>query len=75
VEWLVWPVYGGRGLRRRWHAALWANADELVLGLGQGPAGAYGRGLGGFYSRGRGRGLGVGTARGCARGRSAEGML
>jgi hypothetical protein len=21
-EWLVWPVYGGRGLRGRWHFAL-----------------------------------------------------
>jgi hypothetical protein len=31
---LAWPVYGGRGLRGRWHAVLWANADELVLGLG-----------------------------------------
>jgi hypothetical protein len=21
-EWLAWPVYGGRGLRGRWHAVL-----------------------------------------------------
>jgi hypothetical protein len=26
-------------LRGRWHAVLWANADELVLGLGQGRGG------------------------------------
>jgi hypothetical protein len=37
--WLAWPVYGGRGLRGRWHAVLWANAGELVLGLGQGGEG------------------------------------
>jgi hypothetical protein len=74
-EWLVWPVYGGRGLRGRWHAALWANTGELVLGLGQGCAGVYGRGRGGFYSRGRERARGVGTTQGCARGRSAEGVL
>ena len=74
-EWLVRPIYGGRGLRGRWHAALWANAGELELGLGQGHAGVYGRGRGGFYSHGRGRGRGVGTARGCARGWSAEGVL
>jgi hypothetical protein len=35
----------------------------------------YGRGRDGFYSRRRGRGCGVGTVRGCARGRSAEGVL
>jgi hypothetical protein len=29
---LAWPVYGGHGLRDRWHAVLWANAGELVLG-------------------------------------------
>jgi hypothetical protein len=73
--WLVWPVYGGRGLRGRWHFALWANTGELVLGLGQGRAGVYGRGRGGFYSYGRGHGRRVGTARGCARGRSVEGVL
>jgi hypothetical protein len=74
-EWLVWPVYGGRGSCGRKHAALWANAGELVLGLGQGCAGVYGRGRGGFYSRGRGRGHGVGTAWGCPRGLSARGVL
>jgi hypothetical protein len=58
-------------LRGRWHAVLWANADELELELGQGRAGVYGRARGVFYSRGRG----VGTALGFARGRSAEGML
>ena len=73
--WLVWPVYSGRGLRGRWHAVLWANAGELVLGLGQGRAGVYGRGRGGFYSRGRGRGREVGAAQGYACGRSAEGVL
>jgi hypothetical protein len=31
---LAWPVYGGRGLHDRWHAVLWANASELVLGQG-----------------------------------------
>jgi hypothetical protein len=31
---LAWPVYGGRGLRGRWHAVLWANTGELVLGQG-----------------------------------------
>jgi hypothetical protein len=62
-EWLAWPVYGGRGLRGRWHAVLWENAGELGLGLGQGHVGVYGRGWCGFYSRGRGRGCGV-TRRG-----------
>jgi hypothetical protein len=52
-EWLVWPVYGGCGLRGRWHFALWATVGELKLGLGQGRAGVYGRGRGGFYSHGR----------------------
>jgi hypothetical protein len=70
-EWLVWPVYSGHGLRGRWHAVLRANAGELVLGLGLGCEGVYGRDRGGFYSRGRG----VGTVRGCARGLSAEGVL
>jgi hypothetical protein len=74
-EWLVWLVYSGRGLRGRWHAALWANFGELELGLGQGHAGVYGQGRGGFYCRGRGCGRGVGTAWGCLRGRSAEGVL
>jgi hypothetical protein len=41
-EWLVWPVYGGRGLRCHWHAVLWANAGELELELGQGRAGGGG---------------------------------
>jgi hypothetical protein len=54
--WLVWPVYGGRVLRGRWHGVLWANAGELVLGLGQGGAGVYGWDRGGLYSRGRGCG-------------------
>jgi hypothetical protein len=62
-------------LRGRWHTVLWANAGELELELGQGRAGLYGRGRGSFYSRERGRGRGVGTAQGCARGRSAEGVL
>jgi hypothetical protein len=74
-EWLVWPVYSGRGLRSRWHAVLWAYAGELELGLGLGRAGVYGRGRGGFYSCRRGLGHGVGTTRGCARGRTAEGVL
>jgi hypothetical protein len=56
-----------------WHEVLWANADELVLGLSQGRAGVYGRDRGGLYSRGRGRG--VGTVRGCVHGLSAEGVL
>ena len=72
---MAWPVYGGRGLCSRWYGVLWANADELVLGLGQGRAGVYGRDRGGLYSRWRGRGRGVDTAQGCARGLSAEGML
>jgi hypothetical protein len=64
-------------LRGRWHAVLWANAGELVLGLGQGRAGVYGRDRGGLYSRGleRGHGRGVGTVQGCARGLSAECVL
>jgi hypothetical protein len=62
-EWLVWPVYGGRGLRDRWHGVLWANAGELVLGLGQGRVGVYGRDQRGIYSRGRGRGHGAVMAR------------
>jgi hypothetical protein len=74
-EWLVWPVYGGRGLCGCKHATLWANTSELVLGLGQGRAGVYGRGRGGFYSRRRGRGRVVGKTRGCARGLSAGGVL
>jgi hypothetical protein len=41
--------------------------------MGQRRMGVYGRGWDGFYRRGRG--LEVGTARGCARGRSAEGVL
>jgi hypothetical protein len=69
--WLVWPVYGGRGFRGRWLAIFWANAGEIVLGLGQGRAGVYGRDRGGLYSHGHG----VGTARGCARGLSTEGVL
>jgi hypothetical protein len=73
VEWLVWPVYGGRGLRSRWHLAHGANSDELGLGLVQQRAGVYSRGRDGFYRRGRGREVGV--AWGCARGRSAEGVL
>jgi hypothetical protein len=63
-EWLAWPVYGGSGMCSRWHAVLWANAGELVLGLGQGHAGVYSRGRCGFYSRGRGRNV---TRRGAAR--------
>ena len=35
----------------------------------------YGRGRSGFYSRGRESGRRVSTARGCARGRSAKGVL
>jgi hypothetical protein len=73
--WLVWPVYGGRGLRCRWHAVLWANAGELELGLGQGDVGVYGRGHGGFYSRRSRHGRGVGTTQGYARRLSAEGVL
>ena len=60
------------GLRWSWLARPLARCS---LGLGQGCAGVYGRGRDGFYSRGRERGRGVGTARGCARGRSAEGVL
>jgi hypothetical protein len=71
--WLVWPAYGGRGLRGRWHGVLWANADKLVLGLGQERAGVYGRDRGGLYSHGCGRG--VATAQGCTRGLSAKGVL
>jgi hypothetical protein len=74
-EWLGWPVHGGRGLRGRWHLAHGAHSGELELGLGQWRAGVYGRGRDGFYKSRRGRGRGVGTARGCARGRSAEGVL
>jgi hypothetical protein len=74
-EWLVWPVYGGRGLRGHLHLAHGAYSGKLELRLGQGRVGVYGRGQGGFYRRGRGRGHGVGTTRGCARGRSAEGVL
>jgi hypothetical protein len=73
--WLAWLVYGGRGLRGRWHGVLWANAGELVLGLGQGRAGVYGRDRGWLYSCGRGRERGVSMARGCTRGLSAEGVL
>jgi hypothetical protein len=73
--WLAWPVYGGRGLRGRWHGVLRANAGELVLGMGHGRAGVYGRDRGGLYSRGRGRGRGVDMTRGCARGLSAEGVV
>jgi hypothetical protein len=65
-EWLAWTSYGGRGLRGRWHAVLWANAGELVLGLGQGRAGVYGRGRCRFHSRRRGCGHGM-TQRGAAR--------
>jgi hypothetical protein len=65
--WLAWLVYGGCGLRSRWYGVLWANAGELVLGLGQGRVGVYGRDQGGLYSHWRGRGCGVDMARGCAR--------
>jgi hypothetical protein len=51
-EWLGWPVYGGRGLRGRWHLAHGANSSELELGLGQWHAGVYSRGRDGFYRRG-----------------------
>jgi hypothetical protein len=51
-------------LRGRWHLALWANAGELVLGLGQWRVGVYSRGRDGFYRRGHGRGREVGAARG-----------
>jgi hypothetical protein len=74
-EWLVWPVYCGRGLRGRWHLAHGANSGELELGLGQRRVGVYGRGRDGFYRHGRGCGREVGAARGCARGRSTEGVL
>jgi hypothetical protein len=74
-EWLVWLVYGGRGSRGRWHLAHEANSGELELRLGQRRAGVYGRGQNGFYKRGRGHGREVGAARGCARGRSTEGVL
>jgi hypothetical protein len=57
-------------LRSRWHGVLWANTGELVLEMGQGRAGVYGRDRGGLYSRGRGRGRGV-----TRRGLSAEGVL
>jgi hypothetical protein len=70
---MAWLVYGGRGLCGRWHGVLWANTGELVLGLGQGRTGVYGRDRGGLYSRGHGRG--VDTARGYARGLSVEGVL
>jgi hypothetical protein len=61
------------GLRWSWLALPLArgslgNTGELVLGLGEGRAGVYGRDRGWLYSRGRGRGHGVGTMRGCARG-------
>jgi hypothetical protein len=77
-EWLVWPVYGGRGLRGRWHAVLWAKAGELELGLGQGHAGVYGRGWGGFYSHGRGAARMGGAPRACsgvARARRTRGRV
>jgi hypothetical protein len=70
-EWLGWPVYGGRGLRGRWHLAHVANSGELELGLGQWHVGVYGQGHDGFYRRG----CELGAARGCARERSAEGVL
>jgi hypothetical protein len=56
-EWLGWPVYGGHGLRGRWHLAHMANSGELELGLGQWRTGVYGRGRDGFNRRGRGVGL------------------
>jgi hypothetical protein len=74
-EWLGWPVYGVCGLRYHWHLAHGANSSELELGPGQWCTGVYSRGRDGFYRHGRGRGREVGAARGCARGRSVEGML
>jgi hypothetical protein len=62
-------------LHGRWHGVLWANIGKLVLGLGQGRAGVYGRDRGGLYSRGRGHGRRVGTARGCALRLSAASVL
>jgi hypothetical protein len=38
-EWLGWPVYGGRGLRGRWHLAHGANSGELELGWVSGARG------------------------------------
>jgi hypothetical protein len=59
---LAWPVNDGRGSCGRWHAVLWANASELVLGQGWERVGVYSRGRGGLYSCGRGRGRGVDAA-------------
>jgi hypothetical protein len=59
---LEWPVYGGRGSHGRWHAVLWVNAGELMLGQGWERAGAYGRGQGWLYSHGRARGRVPGRA-------------
>jgi hypothetical protein len=70
---LARSVYGGRGLRGRWHLAHWVNSGELELGLGQWRAGVYGRSWDGLYRHGCGREVGV--ARGCTRGWSAEGVL
>jgi hypothetical protein len=74
-EWPGWPVYGGRGLRGRWHLAHRAKSSELELRLGQQRAGVYDRGRDCFYRHGRRRGREVGAARGCERGRSDEGVL
>jgi hypothetical protein len=73
-EWLVWPVYGGRGLRGRWHLAHGANSGELELGLGQGRVWVYGRGRVAFIDAGVGVGMGL-ARRGDALGRSAKGVL
>jgi hypothetical protein len=65
-EWLVWPVYGGRGLRGHLHLAHGAYSGKLELRLGQGRVGVYGRGRGGFIDEGAGVGMGL-ARRGAAR--------
>jgi hypothetical protein len=51
--------WSGRGLHGRWHAVLWANAGELVLGQGWERAEAYSRGRVGFIAASAGVGAGL----------------
>jgi hypothetical protein len=65
-EWLAWPVYGGHGLRSRWHEVLWANTGELMLDEVRSERGRTVETGVGFIAAGAGVGAGL-TRRGAVR--------
>jgi hypothetical protein len=57
--WLDWPVYGGRGLRGRWHGVLWANAANSCSGWVRDARGCTVETGVGFIAAGTGVGAGL----------------